>query len=308
MAERPNASVLKTEVSQGTGGSNPPASANALVRSTMSEKKTSGYLHGFTSQEQERLHRQARFLEHRVHDRLPFRRSKKLIEIGCGVGAQTEILLRHFPDIHVTGVDRSEPNLDAARRRVESLTWAQGRHEFVLSNAERLQFEADRFDSAFLCWILEHVGDPALVLSEARRVLRPGSPLVVTEVQNASFFLDPYSPRTLTYWMAFNDYQLEIGGDPFVGAKLGNLLQAVGYRDITTEVRTIHLDNRTPGERAEFLAYWSELLLSGAPGLEAAGKVSSEVVEGMKRELADVAHDPDAVFFYSFVQARALVW
>jgi ubiquinone/menaquinone biosynthesis C-methylase UbiE len=274
----------------------------------MSEKKTSGYLHGFTSQEQERLHRQARFLEHRIHDGLPFRRSKQLIEIGSGVGAQTEILLRHFPDIHVTGVDRSETNLDAARQRVGALTWANGRHDFVLADAGNLDFEANRFDSAFLCWILEHVADPALVLSEARRVLRPGSPIVVTEVQNASFFLDPYSPRTLAFWMAFNDYQLEIGGDPFVGAKLGNLLQTVGYRDITTEVRTIHLDNRAPGERAEFLAYWTELLLSGAPGLQAAGKVSPEVVEGMKAELAHVARDPDAVFFYSFIQARARVW
>jgi hypothetical protein len=107
--------------------------------------------------------------------------------------------------------------------------------------------------------------------------------------------------------MAFNDHQLEIGGDPFVGAKLGNLLQAVGYRDITTDVRTIHLDNRAPGERAEFIAYWTELLLSGVPGLEKAGKVSADVIEGMKRELAQVAHDPNSVFFYSFVQARAQV-
>jgi hypothetical protein len=108
--------------------------------------------------------------------------------------------------------------------------------------------------------------------------------------------------------MAFNDHQLAIGGDPFVGAKLGNLLQAVGYRDIATEVRTIHLDNREPGERADFLAYWTELLLSGADGLLAAGKVSAETVEGMKDELNEVAHDPNAVFFYSFVQARARVW
>jgi ubiquinone/menaquinone biosynthesis C-methylase UbiE len=269
------------------------------------KKQATGYLHGFTAGEQNRLVRQARFLEHRIHDRLPYRRSKSLVEIGCGVGAQTEILLRHFPDLHVTGVDRAKSNLDAARSRLSKLSWADGRYDLVLADAGSLEFEADRFDSAFLCWILEHVGDPALILSETRRVLRPGSPIVVTEVQNASFFLDPYSPNTLTFWMAFNDHQLEIGGDPFVGAKLGNLLQAVGYREITTEVRTIHLDNRTPGERAEFIAYWTELLLSGAPGLEKAGKVSASVVEGMKRELAQVAHDPNAVFFYSFVQARA---
>src|SRR5690606_41970667 len=108
--------------------------------------------------------------------------------------------------------------------------------------------------------------------------------------------------------MAFNDYQLELGGDPFVGAKLGNLLQAVGYRDIETEVKTYHLDNRRPGERAEFLAYWTDLLLSGAPGLVSAGKVGADVVAKMKDELARVPRDPDAVFFYSFIQARARVW
>ena len=156
--------------------------------------------------------------------------------------------------------------------------------------------------------MLEHIAQPLPVLSDVRRVLRPGSPVVVTEVQNASFFVDPYSPQTMQYWMAFNDHQVELGGDPFVGAKLGNLLQAVGFQDITTEVRTIHLDNRRPGERSEFLAFWSELLSSGAEGMLAAGKVTEELVEGMKQELGAVAHDPNAVFFYSFVQARARVW
>lgn len=271
-------------------------------------KRTKGYVHGFTREEQDRLLRQARFVEHRVHDRLPFRRCKRLIEVGSGVGAQTEILLRHFPDLHVTGVEMSETNLARARAHLAHLPWAAGRHDFVQADASELEFEADEFDSAFLCWILEHVADPMMVLAETRRVLRPGSPIVVTEVQNSSFFLEPYSPSTLAYWMAFNDHQLAIGGDPFVGAKLGNLLQAVGYRDITTEVVTIHLDNRAPGERAEFIAFWTELLLSGAPGLQEAGKVSDETVSAMKEELRIVAHDPNSVFLYSFVQARARVW
>jgi ubiquinone/menaquinone biosynthesis C-methylase UbiE len=272
-----------------------------------SAPQTHGYVHGFTPQEQERLYRQARFVEHRVHDRLPFRRSRRLIEVGCGVGAQTEILLRHFPELHVTGIDASETNLDRARENLSALSWTEGRYELGVEDAERLSFGTDSFDSAFICWLLEHVGDPMRVLSEVRRVLRPGAPVVVTEVQNATFFIDPYSPHTMAYWLAFNDHQLELGGDPFVGAKLGNLLLALGYRDITTKVRNIHLDNRAPGERAEFLAFWTELLLSGAPGLVEAGKVAAETVEGMKEELGRVAHDPNAVFFYSFIQARGHV-
>jgi ubiquinone/menaquinone biosynthesis C-methylase UbiE len=266
-----------------------------------------GYVHGFTREEQDRLKRQARFLEHRVHDRLPFWKCRRLLEVGCGVGAQTEILLRHFPEIHATGIDRSQTNLERAADNLATCAWAKGRYELLRADATHLDFGSDEFEAAFVCWFLEHVDDPMRVLSEVRRVLRQGSPIVLTEVLNATFFLDPYSPHTMAYWLAFNDQQLELGGDPFIGAKLGNLLLAVGYRDITTKVRNIHLDNRAPGERAEFLAFWTELLLSGAPGLVEAGKVAAETVEGMKEELGRVAHDPNAVFFYSFIQARGHV-
>lgn len=277
----------------------PPASS--------APRKVKGYLHGFTAKEQARLYHQARFMEHRVHEGLPLHRAKRLLEVGCGVGAQTEILLRRFPALHVTGIDAAKPNLARAKEHLRKQPWAAGRYDLQLADATGLEFGPDSFDAAFLCWVLEHVGDPMRVLSEVRRVLRPGSPVIVTEVQNMSFFIDPYSPQTLAYWLAFNDHQLELGGDPFVGAKLGNLLQAVGFHDIATSVHTIHLDNRSPSERAEMLAFWTDLLLSGADGLLRAGKVSEKVVEGMREELAQVAHDPNAVFYYSFIQATARV-
>lgn len=264
-----------------------------------------GYLHGFGSVEEDRLRRQARIVEHRIHGTLPFRRCRRILEVGGGVGAQTEILLRTFPDAHVTSVEASPDNLAAARRHLGSQAWLEGRYEATEGDAHALDFGADDFDGAFLCWILEHVKDPARVLSEVRRCLRPGSPIVVNEVQNATFFLAPYSPHTLQYWSAFNDHQFELGGDPFVGAKLGNLLQRVGFESIQTEVRTVHLDNRQPAERAEFLQFWTDLLLSGCGGLIDAGKVTEDTVKGMQAELKDVARDPDAVFYYSFVQARA---
>jgi ubiquinone/menaquinone biosynthesis C-methylase UbiE len=267
-----------------------------------------GYLHGYSADERERLHRQARFLEPMVHDRLPFRRRRKLLEVGSGVGAQTEILLRHFPEIHVTGIDINDAQLAEARRFLATVPWAAGRYDIRKMDAEKLQFDPESFDAAFLCWMLEHVASPPRVLGEVRRVLMPGAPIVCSEVLNATFFIDPYSPDTLRYWMAFNDHQIALGGDPFVGAKLGNLLSSVGYRDVVTEVKTFHLDNRAPAERAEFLAYWTELLLSGAPALLEAGKVSQEVVDGMTRELDRVARDPNSVFFYSFIQARARAW
>src|SRR4029077_19869325 len=88
-------------------------------------KEGAGYLHGYSDDEREGLHRQARFLEPMVHDRLPFRRRRRLLEVGAGGRAQTYILLRHSPEIHVTGVEINEAQIAEARRYLAEVPWAQ---------------------------------------------------------------------------------------------------------------------------------------------------------------------------------------
>lgn len=266
------------------------------------------YIHGFTSTEQQRLQRQARVAENAIFRSIDFTGAGELIEVGCGVGAQTEILLRRFPDLQVTGVDLSAAQLATAEANLAARPWCAGRYSLHQADAARLPFDSHRFDAAFLCWILEHVPRPQQVLSETRRVLRPGSVVYVNEVLNSSFFLDPYSPNLQKYWMAFNDFQYENGGDPFVGAKLGNLLLTVGYQQVETEVKTFHYDNRQPDRRRDMIAFWEDLLLSGAEQLIEAGCVDADVVAGMREELQAVQSDPNAVFFFAFVQARARVF
>ena len=266
------------------------------------------YLHGFSANEQERLRKQARLFEPAIFHDIDFRNSRHILEVGSGVGAQSEILLRRFPDLRVTGIDLNERQLAAANAHLAQMPWLQERVEFQHANATDLPFEPRSFDGAFLCWVLEHVPSPARALAEVRRVLSPGSPVFVTEVMNASFLLDPYSPNLWRYWMAFNDFQIDSGGDPFVGAKLGNLLLAGGFRDVQTQTKTVHLDNREPARRKVMFALWEELLLSAAEQLLEAGKVDQATVEGMRAEFTQVQNDPNAVFFYSFVQARATVY
>ncbi|WP_225764752.1 methyltransferase domain-containing protein [Stenotrophomonas sp. Marseille-Q4652] len=266
------------------------------------------YLHGFSATEQARLRKQARLFEPTIFHDIDFCNSRHVLEVGSGVGAQTEILLRRFPELRVTGIDLNERQLGAAIEQLGTMPWLQGRYEFQQADATNLPFDARSFDGAFLCWVLEHVPSPARALAEVRRVLSPGSPVYLTEVMNASFLLDPYSPNLWRYWMAFNDFQIDSGGDPFVGAKLGNLLLAGGFRDVQTQTRTLHLDNREPARRKVMFALWEELLLSAADQLLAAEKVDQATVDGMRREFSQVQNDPDAVFFYSFVQARATVY
>ncbi len=265
---------------------------------------TPDYLHGYSTKEQDRLYRQARFLESNVFGTIDFSRQSHILEVGCGVGAQTEILLERFPKLSVQGLDISDDQIARARKRLASPI-REGRCEFGTGNALTLPFSENSFDGVFICWFLEHVQKPIEILREIRRTLRANSVIYCSEVMNATFYLHPYSPATLEYWFTFNDHQWNLKGDPFVGGKLANYLLAADYQNVTTEVKVEHFDNRTPKRRAEWISYWTELLLSGAPGLLKAGRVDEKLIEEMKGELERLKHDPDAVFFYSWVQARA---
>lgn len=263
------------------------------------------YLHGFDETEQARLLRQAELMEQLVYRDVGFGECTKILEVGCGVGAQTSILLRRYPRIHVTCIDASEAQLETCRKHLSTLPYAQGRFEVLKMDATSLNFEANSYDGAFLCWVLEHIPQPIRVLNEVHRVVRPDGRVYVTEVMNHSFFLDPYSPNVWKYWMAFNDYQFDTGGDPFVGAKLGHFLTKAGFRRVETYIKTELLDNRMPHLRAQSLAERKELLLSAADQLVKSNYISQQLVDACLAELDAVMVNPDAVIMDSFMQAHA---
>jgi len=267
-----------------------------------SKDKAKGYLHGFTKDEQDRLYDQARFLEPMVYEKIDFSNAQRIVEVGCGVGAETEILLERFPNLEIHGIDAAKEQIERAKKRLDKYI-KQGRVKLSLGDAAHLPYKDNEYDGAFVCFFLEHVGSPIEILKEVRRVLRPGGLIYCTEVLNATFFLHPYSPATSKFWFAFNDHQWNLGGDPFVGAKLGNYLMASGFQNIVTEVKSYHYDNRTPKLRAQMVEYWTKLLLSGTPGLLKAKRTTEAEVEAMTAELEKLKEDPDSVFFYCPVQA-----
>lgn len=265
------------------------------------------YLHGYSEKEQARLRYQGELTEQSIYQNVDFSGCESVLEVGSGVGVQTEILLRRFPKLRMSCIELNSRQIESARSHLESKSYATDRYTIQQMNAEKLDMSGNLFDGAFLCWVLEHVGSPKKVLSEVRRVLKPGAVLYITEVLNFSFFLEPYSPHIWKYWMAYNDYQHENKGDPFVGAKLGNFLLNTGFKDIQTEVKNWHFDNRQPELRRKTMNFWKQLMLSAEQALLQSEKIDQDTVDKMKKEFSEVETDPDAVFFYSFLQARASV-
>ena len=125
----------------------------------MSEKKEPKfpYLHGFTDEEQNRLWKQAEFSEHLIYHNVDFSEQSQILEVGCGVGAQTSILLRRYPHLQVTSIDASPEQLATCKKNLDTIPYAKGRFELKQMSATDLDLPINTYDGAFICWVLEHL-------------------------------------------------------------------------------------------------------------------------------------------------------
>lgn len=103
---------------------------------------------------------------------LDLRGGQRILDVGSGKGAFCGVLARGGHD--VVGVD---PSVAAARI---AKTYVNPDGDFVLGTGEELPFSSGRFDRAVSVCVLEHTKDDARVLSEVRRVLRPGGLFALT--------------------------------------------------------------------------------------------------------------------------------
>jgi ubiquinone/menaquinone biosynthesis C-methylase UbiE len=264
------------------------------------------YIHGFDPTEQKRLIDQAEFLEPYIYPGIDLDFKERLLEVSCGVGAQSKILLRRFPKLKIDGIDISKEQLAVAKKYL-STEIKQKRISLYQKDAQTFTLNKPKYDAAFLCWCLEHIPDPLKVLKRARAHLKPGAKIYCTEVFNQTLFIEPYSPAYLKYWFEFNDFQWSIGGHPFVGGQLGHYLKEAGFVDIQTEIINFHFDSREPERRKEFVEYFYKILLSAKDTLLTEGRVTSEQLRRMNEEVERVKKTKDSVFFYACMRATARV-
>jgi SAM-dependent methyltransferase len=264
------------------------------------------YVHGFDPTEQKRLIQQAEFLEPYVYAGIDLEFKERLLEVGSGVGAQTKILCRRFPNLKIDCIDISTSQLSAAKKYLKD-ELKKKRVSLHHQDAQAFKLKKPKHDAAFLCWFLEHVPDPLKVLKKVRAQLKPGAKIYCSEVFNQTLFVEPYSPTFLKYWFEFNDLQWSIGGHPFMGAMLGHYLNEAGFVDIQTEVRPWHFDSRDPEKRKVFVDHFYKILLSAKDELIKEGRVTKKMVAQMDKEVEKVKKSRSAVFFDAWIRATAKV-
>jgi sarcosine/dimethylglycine N-methyltransferase len=103
-----------------------------------------------------------------------------VLDVGSGVGGPARFLAATY-GCRVTGVDLSEPFVDAARYLTER-TGQSGRVSFEIASALALPFEGGRFDVVLLQHVAMNISDRARLYREIRRVLKLGGRFATFDV------------------------------------------------------------------------------------------------------------------------------
>jgi ArsR family transcriptional regulator len=139
----------------------------------------------------------------------------RLLDVGTGTGRVLELLAPRVRE--ALGVDASKAMLALARARLNGPEFA---HCAVrLADMYRLPLSDQSFDAVVLQMVLHYAEDPAGVVTEAARVLRPGGRLIIIDL--AAHDRADLAARLAHRWPGFSDsamHELAVGAGVALGA------------------------------------------------------------------------------------------
>jgi SAM-dependent methyltransferase len=148
--------------------------------------------------------------------------------VGCGTGVLVAELNILAPQTRVAGLDIQAEALSHARGYAQNADWVQ-------ADAHALPFPSASFDLALCHFLLLWVRDPIRVVSEMKRVTRPGGAVLALAEPDYSGRID-YPDELAVLGAAQRTALQRRGGDPLIGRRLGEILSQAGLIEVETGV------------------------------------------------------------------------
>ena len=264
------------------------------------------YIHGYTDNAADRLVAQANFLAPYVFDGVTLETARTLLEVGIGVGAQTRIIRRRWPQLRIVGVDIAAEQIERARVALADDV-REERVELVCAPAAATSLAAASVDAAFLCFVLAHVPDPLAVLRECARVVRPGGRIFVADIYQNSFTVEPRHAVIDQYWNAMSEALRRGGGHPNLGPRLAELGMAAGLRVDAHRFVPVLGDARDRERRASVLRYFRHLCKGVEGFVTSAGAFPKEELPSLWAAWDEVERAPHALVCHALSKLEATV-
>lgn len=202
------------------------------------------YVHGYTPREAQRLGDQAGTLAELLHHDTRYPAGAKVLEAGCGIGAQTRFLVEMSPQAKFTCLDISPESLAQAEAQARERGWEN--LEFVRGDLYESPFAPASFDHLFVCFVLEHLTRPVEALAGLARLVKPGGSVTVIEGDHGSCYFHPDGELARRAWQCLIDCQAALGGDSLIGRRVYPLMVQAGVEQVRVSPRAVYCDDSRP--------------------------------------------------------------
>jgi ubiquinone/menaquinone biosynthesis C-methylase UbiE len=258
---------------------------------------STAYIHGTEPSEQDRLAALNRMTNRAFVEFLGVSAHSRVLEVGSGLGILAAEVASAADDVLVCGLEKSTEQISAA---IETplVTYVQG-------DAHQLDFPDSSFDLVYARYVLEHVSNPQKVLTEMRRVTRPGGRVAACENDITLIRLDPPCPTFQNVLDAFQSLQANLGGDSLIGRRLYRLFRRAGFSQIQLSLQPEVHWHGSPG-----FSGWMQnvmAILKGArEGLVTSGLCDDALITNAVAELEKTSGLDDASFIFAWNRALAI--
>jgi protein-L-isoaspartate O-methyltransferase len=261
------------------------------------------YVHGYHSRENERLNDQAGTLVDLLHSDTAYPRGSAVLEVGCGVGAQTVTLAQRSPDARFTAIDISVESIAEARRRVERAGLTNV--EFQLADIFTPPFAGESFDHVFVQFVLEHLSRPGEALAILKGLLKAGGSITVIEGDHGSTYFYPDSAAAQAAINCQVKLQRQAGGNALIGRQVFPLLVEAGFDAVRVSPLMVYVDSSRPDLVDGFTRKTFTAMIEGVrESAITAGLIEPEQFDAGVRDLYRTT-EADGVFCYTFFKGVA---
>lgn len=201
-------------------------------------------------------------------------RGQRALDVGCGPGALSAVLVERLGAENVVGIDPSEMFVAAFGERFPGV-------EVHAGGAEQMPFADDRFDTCLAELVVSFMTDPVAGLTEMARVTRPGG-IIAACVWDLVGDSGPLS----TFWRAARDLDPEaVDESDRPGAREGHLVELfeqAGLHDLVPSTITATV------QFATFAAWWDPFTLGVGPAGSYAAKLDEDGRERLEARCRDL--------------------